>query len=434
MPRSRTSICAAWWTPYGEGGRRTAAQRRLRWASGRPCTRRSSGSPRPSTRQGRERRRSGVVCVRRSVCSSPPVVRRRRGAANPRSTPRQPRSRSGHVRAPRGPDAAVLGIGEGARGNDVVDPGPVVLVGHSYGGAVITEAGMHDKVAALVYIAAFAPDKGESGNTLIADPPPGAPVPPILAPVDGYLFLDRDKFAHSFAADVPPELVRFIAAAQVPWGLDAVILSGAVAELVPRRLRRPHDPTSSPTRDGRTARAPGSPRPAGSHAVYVSQPAAVADVIEQAVRQLAAASRAKSSRTGCSRTFHAIAVETTRAAVAASAALITTPFGAEAAAAPGTTRQAGVEHQAHDRPLSSTARPPLVGQRWSPPHRPRPEGHHFPRHLNGNASGPRTPGGAEKTRDCYDAINRLGHPRQARRPGVHNASGRSLHGRLPVLT
>jgi pimeloyl-ACP methyl ester carboxylesterase len=83
-----------------------------------------------------------------------------------------------------------------------------VLVGHSYGGAVITEAGTHPNVAALVYIAAFAPDQGESVNTLIADPPPGAPVPPILPPNNGFLFLDREKFHASFAADVP--------AAQVP--------------------------------------------------------------------------------------------------------------------------------------------------------------------------------------------------------------------------
>src|SRR6476659_6912945 len=68
--------------------------------------------------------------------------------------------------------------------------GPAILVGPSYGGVVITEAGMHDKVAGLVYIAAFAPDAGESVNTLIADPPPGAPVPPILPPQDGFLFLD----------------------------------------------------------------------------------------------------------------------------------------------------------------------------------------------------------------------------------------------------
>src|SRR6201997_4734997 len=106
--------------------------------------------------------------------------------------------------------------------------GPVILVGHSYGGAVITDAGNDPKVAGLVYVAAFAPDKGESVSSLIKDPPPGAPVPPILPPRDGFLFLDRDKFAASFAADVPPELAQFMADAQVPWGLDA--LSGAVSE------------------------------------------------------------------------------------------------------------------------------------------------------------------------------------------------------------
>jgi pimeloyl-ACP methyl ester carboxylesterase len=97
--------------------------------------------------------------------------------------------------------------GDAAATRMIIDAqdGPVVLVGHSYGGAVITEAGTNSKVTALVYIAAFAPDKGESVNTLIADPPPGAPVPPILAPRDGFLFLDREKFHDSFAADVDPE-------------------------------------------------------------------------------------------------------------------------------------------------------------------------------------------------------------------------------------
>src|SRR6266446_9490579 len=85
-----------------------------------------------------------------------------------------------------------------------VQDGPAILVGHSYGGAVITEAGRHDRVAGLVYIAAFAPDAGESVNTLIANPAPGAPVPPILPPQDGFLFLDREKFASSFAVDVEP--------------------------------------------------------------------------------------------------------------------------------------------------------------------------------------------------------------------------------------
>src|SRR3954451_6694450 len=94
---------------------------------------------------------------------------------------------------------------------------PVILVGHSYGGAGITEAGNHPKVSALVYVAAFAPDKGESVNPLIADPPPDAPVPPILPPQHGFLFLDRAKFVDSFAADLPPALSSFMADAQVPW-------------------------------------------------------------------------------------------------------------------------------------------------------------------------------------------------------------------------
>jgi pimeloyl-ACP methyl ester carboxylesterase len=106
--------------------------------------------------------------------------------------------------------------------------GPAILVGHSYGGAVITEAGRHERVAGLVYIAAFAPDAGESVSTLIADPPPGAPVPPILPPQDGFLFLDRDKFAASFAADLPARVAAFMADSQVGWGL--VALNGAISE------------------------------------------------------------------------------------------------------------------------------------------------------------------------------------------------------------
>src|SRR3989441_12501763 len=106
--------------------------------------------------------------------------------------------------------------------------GPVLLVGHSYGGAVITEAGNDPQVAGLVYIAAFAPDKGEAVSTLLKDPPPGAPVPPILPPQDGYLYLDKAKFRSSFAADVDPETAAFMADSQVPWGLAA--LSGAISE------------------------------------------------------------------------------------------------------------------------------------------------------------------------------------------------------------
>src|SRR5438128_8596004 len=106
--------------------------------------------------------------------------------------------------------------------------GPVILVGHSYGGVVITEAGNDPKVAALVYIAAFAPDKGESVNALIKDPPPGAPVPPILPPQDGYLFLDRAKFAASFAGDVNAETALFMAESQVTWDVEA--LAGVISE------------------------------------------------------------------------------------------------------------------------------------------------------------------------------------------------------------
>lgn len=101
-------------------------------------------------------------------------------------------------------------------------PGDVVLVGHSYGGVVISEAGVDPKVKALVYIAAFTPDKGELVSSLIANPPPGAAVPPILPPVDGYLFLDKAKFANAFAADVAPQTARFMADSQVPWAVPAL--------------------------------------------------------------------------------------------------------------------------------------------------------------------------------------------------------------------
>src|SRR5256884_558937 len=106
--------------------------------------------------------------------------------------------------------------------------GPAILVGHSYGGAVITEAGNDPKVVGLVYITAFAPDRGESVASLIKDPPPGAPVPPILPPQDGYLSLDKAKFRASFAADVDPDKAAFMADSQVPWGLGAI--SGTISD------------------------------------------------------------------------------------------------------------------------------------------------------------------------------------------------------------
>src|SRR5258707_6735912 len=166
-------------------------------------------------------------------------------------------------------------------------PGPVVLVGHSYGGAVITEAGNDPKVAGLVYITAFAPDKGESVNSLIKDPPPDAPVPPILPPQDGYLFLDKTKFAASFAADVESEKAAFMADSQVPWGVEA--LAGTISE--PAWKNKPswyllatEDRMIPPPAQRMMSERAGSTveEVAASHSVYVSQPAAVAAFIEKA--------------------------------------------------------------------------------------------------------------------------------------------------------
>ena len=163
----------------------------------------------------------------------------------------------------------------------------MVLVGHSYGGAVITEAGNDPNVAALVYIAAFAPDEGESVNTLIAGFPTDAPGPPILPPQDGFLFLDREKFHASFAADVDAELAAFMADSQVPWGVDA--LGGTISEAAwankpswyliatEDRMIPPPAQREMSGRAGATVE-----EAAASHSVYVSQPAAVAALIEKA--------------------------------------------------------------------------------------------------------------------------------------------------------
>jgi pimeloyl-ACP methyl ester carboxylesterase len=168
--------------------------------------------------------------------------------------------------------------------------GPAILVGHSYGGVVITEAGRHENVAGLVYIAAFAPDTGESVNALIADPPPGAPVPPILPPIDGFLFLDREKFAHSFAADVPADEAAFMADSQVPWGVEA--LNGAVTEPAWRSkpswyLVATDDRMIPPPAQRAMSERAGSTvvEEAGSHSIYVSRPQATADLIKQAAQR-----------------------------------------------------------------------------------------------------------------------------------------------------
>ena len=179
--------------------------------------------------------------------------------------------------------------GDVAATKSVIDAqtGPVILVGHSYGGAVITEAGNDPKVAGLVYIAAFAPDKGQSVDALIKTFPAGGPQPPILPPRDGFLYLDKAKFPAAFAGDVDAKTAAFMAEAQVPWGLEA--LTGSVTQaawksrpswyLVTKddRMIPPDAQRAMSKRTGATVL-----ETEGSHAVYVSRPAAVAAVIKQA--------------------------------------------------------------------------------------------------------------------------------------------------------
>jgi pimeloyl-ACP methyl ester carboxylesterase len=167
--------------------------------------------------------------------------------------------------------------------------GPVVLVGHSYGGVVISEAGTDPKVKSLVYIAAFAPDEGESVQSLISNPPPGASVPPILPPQNGFLLLDREKFADSFAADVAPAEAALMADSQVPWGVNA--LNGAVTEPAWKSKRSWYLVASddkmipSPAQRQMAKRAGAIVAEVkGSHAIYVSQPQAVIQLIEQAAK------------------------------------------------------------------------------------------------------------------------------------------------------
>ena len=166
---------------------------------------------------------------------------------------------------------------------------PVILVGHSYGGVVITEAGNHPNVVGLVYVAAFVPDQGESVAALIEDPVPGAPVPPILPPQEGFLLLDKAKFAAAFAADVDAETAAFMAESQVPWGVEALtgVVNQAAWKSKPSWYLVAHDDRMipPPAQQFMAQRAGavvvGTP---GSHAIYVSQPAAVAKLIKEAAR------------------------------------------------------------------------------------------------------------------------------------------------------
>lgn len=174
--------------------------------------------------------------------------------------------------------------------------GPVILVGHSYGGVVISSAGDDPKVVGLVYICAFATDTGDSVLSLIKTAPADAPAPPILPPQDGFLFLDRQKFAASFAADVKPEIADFMANSQVPWGLAAAS-GGATAAAWKTKpswyLLTTEDHMIAPQLQRFMSKRAGSKvvEIKGSHAIYVSRPDAVATLIEKAAKgaELAAA-------------------------------------------------------------------------------------------------------------------------------------------------
>jgi pimeloyl-ACP methyl ester carboxylesterase len=183
--------------------------------------------------------------------------------------------------------------GDVAATKEVLDAheGPVLLVGHSYGGAVITEAGNDPRVLGLVYIAAFAPSEGESVQTLIKDPQPGAPVPPILPPTNGYLLLDKAKFHAAFAGDVEAEKAAFMADSQVPWGVDA--LAGTISKAAWRTkpswyLVTEEDKMIPPDAQRFMSKRAGATvhETSGSHAIYVSKPDVVAEFIASAASEV----------------------------------------------------------------------------------------------------------------------------------------------------
>ena len=185
------------------------------------------------------------------------------------------------------PTLTLEGDAEATRQVIDAQDGPVVLVGHSYGGAVITEAGTHPNVTALVYVCAFAPDKGESVGSLIAGFPADGPQPPILPPTDGFLLLDRDKFHASFAADLPADQAAFMADSQVPWNVDAP--AGTITDPAWRTkpswyLVTTEDQMIPPPAQHTMAERIGATvsEVTASHCVYVSKPEAVATLIAQA--------------------------------------------------------------------------------------------------------------------------------------------------------
>ncbi|WP_253958304.1 alpha/beta hydrolase [Rhizobium sp. WYJ-E13] len=164
---------------------------------------------------------------------------------------------------------------------------PVVLVGHSYGGAVITEAGNLPKVKSLVYLAAYALQAGESVYDIGTAPTPGEDKAPLLPPSDGFLLVDFAKFPTSFAADVDPAKTRFMAESQVPWGLGAVqtkITAPAWKEKPTYFMVTKNDHMIPPSQQRSMAARAGAKviEIDSSHAVMLSHPQDVADFITSA--------------------------------------------------------------------------------------------------------------------------------------------------------
>jgi pimeloyl-ACP methyl ester carboxylesterase len=165
--------------------------------------------------------------------------------------------------------------------------GPVILVGHSYGGSVITVAGADPKVKALVYVAALQPDAGETTGKLVASMP--APSNDLKTTKDGFVLLAATKFAADFAADLPKAQAQFMAVSQMPVSgaaFGAPVTVAAWRSKPSYGIVATQDRALSPDLERWMYNRSGAKvtEIKASHAVYISKPRAVADVIEAAAR------------------------------------------------------------------------------------------------------------------------------------------------------
>ena len=165
--------------------------------------------------------------------------------------------------------------------------GPTILVGHSYGGVVITEAGNAPNVVGLVYIAAFIPDQGQSALDLLSQAPPANN--DLRATKDDFLYIDPAAFPADFAADLPPAEAHFMAHSQMMLAKAAAAAKVTTAAWHQKKswaLIATRDRNINPDLERRMAKRAGSETievPA-SHAVYVSKPEDVARLIERAAK------------------------------------------------------------------------------------------------------------------------------------------------------